>query len=65
MFSDSQLLTTAYVFFNEQRCDVSGLSKVELIDQPPVAGGWRKIKPPKNAKRVTHPVPQTPKRFRG
>lgn len=38
---------------------------VEALDQPAVAGGWRRLTPPKTAKRVTHPVPATPKRFRG
>jgi hypothetical protein len=40
---------------------------IERFDEPPppVAGGWKKRQPPATAKRVTHPVPRTPKSFRG
>lgn len=57
-------ITIDYHYERNYRSDLF-LSRFELL-QPvaPIKGGWRKRKPPATAKRVTHPLPKTPKRPR-
>jgi hypothetical protein len=41
--------------------DINAMSLLSREPEAPVMGGWRKGRAPANEKRITHPLPSTPR----